>query len=153
MKVFISGSRGIINLPEWLTKRIDFLMRNNYTFLIGDCIGVDTIVQRYLQNKGCVNVEIYASGNRPRNYYGDNLGWKLNLIKPNGVSGRAFYTAKDMTMIEDCDIALALWNGYSKGTHKNINEIVKLKKIIYVYDACNGKVMTNKINKINGGEK
>ena len=35
MKVFISWSRGIINLPEWLTKRIDFLMRNNYTFLIG----------------------------------------------------------------------------------------------------------------------
>ena len=56
-------------------------------------------------------------------------------------------------MIEDCNIALALWNGYSKGTHKNINEIVKLKKIIYVYDACNGKVMTNKINNINGGEK
>lgn len=43
-KVFISGSRSITQLDVEVEDLINYLIRNNYEFVIGDAYGVDALV-------------------------------------------------------------------------------------------------------------
>lgn len=128
MKIFVSGSYSINRLPEEVKGLIDKCAERGDVFLVGDCKGADTVLQGYLAQIGCKNVEVYHSGNI-RNYLGGSLGWKTNNIDvPKGVTGREFHTYKDVAMTSDCDKAIALWDGKSKGTQNNIDRLKAQRK-------------------------
>jgi len=130
-KVFISGSMGIKNLDTNVLGRINNIIDSNYQVIVGDANGVDSSIQQYLISKASKSVLVYCSGKTPRN----NLGhWQTQLIETNAPSGtRAFFTAKDIKMAEDCDYGFMVWDTQSTGTLSNAIELLKRKKMSLVY--------------------
>lgn len=134
-KLFISGSAGfgtkaITSLPTAVTDYIKQL--DAYTeIIIGDCQGVDTLVQNLI-NDGLRRVTVYCSGSNCRNLV--NKGWNVKHIwADKGVAGREFFAVKDRAMCNDADYGLAIWDEASKGTKANIDTMRASGKTVYVY--------------------
>ncbi|MDR1640317.1 MAG: hypothetical protein LBT59_11525 [Clostridiales bacterium] len=129
MNIFIGGPRSITKLDELAVLRLRNIRNKNFNVLVGDCSGIDKSVQQFFL--GYENVTVYASNGIARN----NIGkWPVASIEVSkGVSGRAFYEAKDIAMTQDCDYGFMIWNGESKGTLGNIKRLSKLKKVALVF--------------------
>lgn len=131
-KVFISGSANCKQLNKNVTDTIDIMINKNYTILVGDCRGVDTMVQSYLNDKGYNDVVVYCSGGTCRNIVNEN--WTVNHIPvPPVLKGRSFYEIKDIAMSNDADYGFAIWDGKSVGTNNNINRMANANKYVKVY--------------------
>lgn len=130
-KVFISGSMRIKNLDRNVLIRIDNIVNSDYQVIVGDASGVDSSIQEYLNASHSKSVVVYCAGDRPRN----NIGhWIVEKVYVNASPGtRAFYTAKDVQMANDCDYGLMVWDTKSTGTLSNTIELLKRKKISLVY--------------------
>ncbi len=132
MKIFLSGSKTATALPEKLTALLDAYCQQNCAFLIGDCFGADRLMQEYLCAKGYQNVIVYVSGARTRH---STAGYPVRQIAvPEGVTGFAFYRQKDIAMVRDCDAAVMLWDGKTRGTRCNIEDMQRLNKPYTVID-------------------
>ena len=136
-KVFISGTAGfgtkaITELPEAVIEELDEIMHRDDTVLIGDCQGVDTLVQGYLLVNAYKNVVVYCSGSRCRNIL-NPLWAKKRIPVPAGVTGRAFFAVKDKAMANDADYGIAIWDGKSLGTFDNITNLRSQNKTINIY--------------------
>jgi len=130
--IFISGSMRIKNINKMVVKRIENIIRENFTILIGDADGVDVSIQQILEKKSYKNVMVYCTGSYPRN----NIGkWELTTVhtdhKPNT---RLFFTAKDIAMAEKCDYGLMIWDTKSTGTLSNVYELLlrNKKSVVFV---------------------
>lgn len=131
-KVFISGSANCNKLDNMVTSTIDVMISKNYTILIGDCNGVDSMVQSYLNEKDYNNVIVYCSGSKCRNLA--NSDWQVNHISvPAGTKGRAFYEVKDIAMSNDADYGFAVWDGKSVGTWNNVCRMANDNKYVKVF--------------------
>ena len=128
MKVFISGSKSISALSDEVKSLLDEYIALGTEFLIGDCYGVDAAVQMYLDSKGYRNVIVYCSGETPRNNFVTGAKVRSCAEAAKGLTGSAFHYVKDIQMAQDCDQALMVWDGKSKGTAENIRRIKELKK-------------------------
>ena len=128
MKIFISGSKSISKLPELAKTFIDQFIENNDEILVGDCYGVDAAVQMYLDSKGYRNVTIYCSGETPRNNFVTGAKVCPYAEAAKGLTGREFHYVKDIQMANDCDQAIMIWDGKSKGTGENIRRIKEMGK-------------------------
>lgn len=128
MKIFISGSKSISKLPELAKTFIDQFIENNDEFLVGDCYGVDAVVQKYLDSKGYSNVIVYCSGETPRNNFVTGAKVCSCAEAAKGLTGSAFQYVKDIQMAQDCDTALMIWDGKSKGTGENIRRVKEMGK-------------------------
>ncbi|MCH5259216.1 MAG: hypothetical protein J1F18_05645 [Lachnospiraceae bacterium] len=129
MKVFVGGSKNIGRIPDCALRKIDEYIKRGYSFLVGDCHGVDFAAQKYLFGLGVGNVTVYCSGMSPRHNAGD---WQVIALGNTELSGYDFYRLKDDRMIRDADCGLMIWNGVSRGTARNIDELKKLNKPIEV---------------------
>lgn len=125
---FISGSKSISKLPDLAKILIEQFVKNNDEILIGDCYGVDVAVQKYLESKGYCNVTIYCSGESPRNNFVTGAKVRSSAEVAKGLTGSAFHYVKDIQMACDCDQALMIWDGKSKGTSENIRRIKEMGK-------------------------
>jgi len=141
MKIFISGSISIKQLPPLALEKIDSIIEKNYIIIIGDAKGVDLLVQEYLLKKKYNDVTVYFTGEKVRNNTGK---WETNQIiaDTGNIKGRQLYTIKDKAMANDADYGLMIWDGKSKGTLGNINEMKRLNKQFYVI--LNGKIVDDK---------
>lgn len=128
MRVFISGSKSISKLPEEVKSLLDEHIALGTEFLVGDCYGVDAAVQKYLESKGCGKVTIYCSGETPRNNFVTGAKVRSCAEAAKGLTGREFHYVKDIQMANDCDQALIIWKGKSKGTGENIRRIKEMGK-------------------------
>lgn len=128
MKFFISGSKSISKLPEKAKSLLDEHIALGTEFLVGDCYGVDAVVQKYLDSKGYSNVIVYCSGETPRNNFVTGAKVHSCAKAAKGLTGRAFQYVKDIQMAKDCDQAIMIWDRKSKGTGENIRRIKELKK-------------------------
>ena len=126
MKIFLSGSKTIRCLPERLTALLDEYCKQNCAFLVGDCAGADILMQKYLHEKGYENVTVYVSGDRIRHKV-DAFPVK-HISVPGNVKGFALYRQKDIAMVNDCDAAVMLWDGKTRGTCCNIIDMQRLNK-------------------------
>lgn len=130
-KIFISGSIKIKRLDNNVLDRINNIIESSYQIFLGDANGVDRAIQEYLHAKEYVNVKIYCTGNRPRNNTGN---WLVEHVSTTAAAGtRAFFTAKDLRMAEDCDYGLMVWDSQSTGTLSNVIELLKRNKYSIVY--------------------
>ena len=111
--VFISGSRSIKSLPFEALKSLEAIMAQGFTVLVGDCFGVDTLVQDYLAERDYRNVIVCHIGTRPRN----NRSFKTHHVP--GTS----QTDKDEYMGRTATFGLAIWDGVSPGTAKNVARV------------------------------
>lgn len=129
--VFISGSMKIKNLDENVIKRINNMVESSYQVIVGDADGVDSSIQRYLDSQKIKSVIVYCSGARPRNNISN---WLTKKINSNATPGtRAYFTAKDIIMAEDCDYGFMVWDTRSTGTLSNTIELLKREKKSLVY--------------------
>ena len=81
MKIFISGSKNINNhLPDRILELIDSIIMEGTDIIIGDCLGIDKMVQKYLDSVGYRNVTVYVSGSKPaaRNNIGNTSFLKFS---------------------------------------------------------------------------
>jgi hypothetical protein len=131
IKVFISGSMRIKQLDKNVLSRINNILEKNYEVLVGDADGVDSSVQEYLKQRGVKSVLVYCTGDRPRN----NIGkWETNNVSAISKPGtRAYFTAKDLEMANDCDYGLMVWDAKSTGTLSNAIELLSRHKKSLVY--------------------
>lgn len=121
----------IKNLDKNVITRIDNILNSNYQVIVGDADGVDSSIQKYLFNKQSKSVVVYCAGDQPRN----NIGhWLVENIYTNATPGtRAFFTAKDLKMAEDCDYGFMVWDTKSTGTLSNAIELLKREKSSLIY--------------------
>lgn len=131
IRVFISGSMRIKRLDKNVLSRINNILDKEYDVIVGDADGVDSSIQEYLKQKGAKSVRVYCTGSRPRNNMGN---WKTKNISTTSKPGtRAYFTAKDLEMANDCDYGLMVWDTKSTGTLSNAIELLSRHKKSLVY--------------------
>ena len=111
--VFVSGSRSIKSLPFLAIRSLEIIIAEGFTVLVGDCFGVDTLVQEYLAGRQYRNVLVCHIRTRPRN----NRGFNTHQVAGTRESD------KDAYMGQRANYGLAIWDGVSPGTAKNITRV------------------------------
>jgi len=114
-KLFVSGSRFIKNLPDKAKDILDRVVISNIEIIIGDSVGIDSMVQDYLFDLGYNQVTVYYSG---RCRY--NRGFKTKEITPPTELKYKYYFYKDRAMVKDSTAQLVIWDGKSGGSFMNI---------------------------------
>ncbi|MDD2815677.1 MAG: hypothetical protein PHP00_08060 [Thiotrichaceae bacterium] len=129
--VFISGSREIRILTTLVRDRLQNIVNQQFSIVVGDANGADKAVQKYLAEINYTQVSVYYAGSLCRN----NLGnWHVESIQVDAkLKGRDFYTQKDKAMAAQADYGFVLWDGKSIGSFNNINELLSRNKKVLVY--------------------
>ncbi|MCL2931942.1 MAG: hypothetical protein MGG11_06560 [Trichodesmium sp. MAG_R03] len=133
--VAICGSKSIS--PESLVVNtlrncIKSYASDNVTFYVGDVSGIDYIVQSILRDLEYTNVVVWYVMGESKHNLGKDLDWKTEYVKPKNYNLR--YTERDTAMLGNSDELLAVWDGISKGTKRNIDNS---KKSIVLYEGVN----------------
>ena len=132
MSVFLGGSRSIRRMNSVIRERLDDFIRRGCTIFVGDANGADKAVQSHFAERGYKNIIVYCV-NECRNNVG---GWETRQVSvPSQTTGFAYYAAKDLAMAEDAKCGVMLWDGKSKGTLNNVQNLVDLGKKTLVYFA------------------
>ena len=126
MKVFMSGSKTAVRLPQEMTRLIDSYCHKKASFLFGDCFGADRLLQEYLHALRYPDVTVFVSGDHLRHHC-DKYAVR-HIPAAAGIRGFDFYRQKDITMIEACDCAVMLWDGKTRGTRCNIEDLERMGK-------------------------
>lgn len=142
--VFISGSSKTEDeasqyyrkyLPTEIINQIDRIISDNANIVVGDAPGIDRQVQRYLNDKGYENVEIYGPGKQVR--YVANPTWKTNPIDDpdHEPMSKEWLAKKDIEMerVATEGLAVILDEG-AKATRKNVERLVANGKNVKVYE-------------------
>lgn len=130
-KVFIGGSRRVPRVNKDVRARIDRIVEQGFTILVGDANGADKAIQKDLQERGYESVEVFHTEGVCRN----NLGnWPTRSVHVSkGAKGFQFYAAKDRQMAEEATVGLMLWDGRSVGTLMNVFRLVNRQKKVVLY--------------------
>ena len=122
-KIFIGGSRRLSKLNKDVKRRLDNIIENDFTVVIGDANGVDKAVQQYLESKHHEKVIVFCMEGQCRN----NLGkWPTrDIAAAPSARGFAYFSTKDRVMVEEADYGLMLWDAKSRGTLTNIVDLVR----------------------------
>jgi hypothetical protein len=130
-KVFIGGSRRFWNLPQVVCERLDGIIAQSFTVLVGDANGTDKAIQKYLAEKGYKNVIVFCAGDACRNNIGN---WKTNSVEvERSKKDYRFYMKKDLEMAKEADFGFMIWDRQSSGTLSNILELLERGKNVLVY--------------------
>jgi hypothetical protein len=129
--VFVAGSRAISKLNDQVRERLDNIIRQRLSVLVGDANGADKAVQAYLAKCGYRNVTVYSM-QVSRNNVGD---WpvKRHSGAPMAKHDRHYYGIKDLAMTKDATWGFMLWDGESKGTLTNVVNLLNTKKKTLLY--------------------
>ncbi len=130
-KVFIGGSRKLSRLNLAVIERLDNIIAKNYTVLIGDANGMDKAVQKYLADRGYGEVLVYCMNASCRN----NIGaWPtVNVTSTSKRRDFQYYSTKDKEMARDAAYGFMLWDGKSRGTLRNVRDMVDSCKSVLLY--------------------
>lgn len=132
IKVFIGGSRRLSRLNDDMKRRLNKILDNGFTVIVGDANGADRAVQRYLASNRYEKVIVFCMAGECRNNVGQ---WTTReVVTTPGVRRNfAYYAAKDRAMAHEADYGLMLWDGKSRGTLTNIEDLVRQRKPVVVY--------------------
>lgn len=129
--VFIAGSRALSKLNAQVKERLDNVVKQNFTVLVGDANGADKAVQRYLAERSYQHVVVYCM-DLCRNNIGN---WPTHQEKPRpGLPhNRHYYGIKDLAMAKDASWGFMIWDGTSKGTLTNVLNLLKADKKVLLF--------------------
>jgi hypothetical protein len=131
--VFVAGSRALPKLNTPVKERLDNIVKQNFTVLVGDANGADKAVQRYLAERRYEHVVVYCM-DACRNNIG-NWPTHPHTAKPGLRRDRQYYGIKDLAMAKDAGCGFMIWDGRSKGTLTNIINLVNAEKKVLLYSA------------------
>jgi hypothetical protein len=130
-RVFLGGSRKMSRLNEPIRARLEEIVRRRMQVLIGDANGADKAMQRQLAEWRYPHVTVYFVGGAPRNNEGT---WPTHHVPtPPRARGFDFYSVKDRVMADAAECGLMLWDGESRGTMSNVENLAKAGKPVSVY--------------------
>jgi hypothetical protein len=118
MIVTVFGSISISQLTAEERARVQRLVELGAEILVSDAPGVDLAVQTVLSEAGYRNVKVYHRESKPRNNVG---GWPTVAVAGS-------FTDKDHAMCAAAECALAFWDGRSKGTRRNLEQLQRERK-------------------------
>lgn len=129
--VFIGGSRSLTRLNDTIRSRVDNILRQHFTVVIGDANGADRAIQSYVAAKGYRHVIVYCMGDRCRNNVGE---WPVKQVSAHRQKKDfAYYATKDEEMAQAASHGFMIWDGRSKGTLNNILNLLRQQKKVLVY--------------------
>jgi hypothetical protein len=130
-RVFIAGSRAITKLNPEVRERLDNIVRQKFTVLVGDANGADRAMQQYLHQLGYREVRVYCM-ETCRNNVGE---WPTHShsAKAGTKRDRHYFGVKDLAMAEDATCGFMLWDGESKGTLANVVNLLNAHKNVLLY--------------------
>lgn len=129
--VFIGGSRRLPRLNDRIRAKLAEIAERKLHVLIGDANGADRAVQAQLAEWHYRKVTVYFVGTKPRNNEG---AWEVaRVAAPGKTQGFDFYAVKDRQMARDADCGLMIWDGESRGTLANVQNLVASGKPVAVY--------------------
>lgn len=156
-KILLFGSNTIFGVPVEVTNWLEQYVAQGHGFIVGDCKGADASFHKALSSVGASNVTIYSMG-VPRN---NNYRFPSKMFDTHfneeakqvtitcedkelyticGVEkemdipyNREWYEFKDKQMIQDCDMAIGLYDGKSKGTLHMIQLLGIYNKPCYTF--------------------
>lgn len=128
--VFVAGSMSIKHLHPLVEERLEKIVSNHLSVVVGDADGADAAIQAYLAGRDHTKTTVYCTG-EARN----NLGhWPTYFVESvNAKGSRAYYTAKDVAMADVADYGLMIWDSKSTGTLSNVLELLARKKKVVVF--------------------
>lgn len=129
--VFVAGSRALSRLNPQVKERLDNIVKQNFTVLVGDANGADKAVQRYLAERNYQHVVVYCM-----DVCRNNIGnWPTHAEKTGkGLAhDRQYYGIKDLAMAKDATCGLMIWDGTSKGTLTNVINLLGAQKKVLLY--------------------
>lgn len=129
--VFIGGSRSLTRLNDTIRTRVDNIMRQQFTVILGDANGADKAMQSYFAAKGYPHVIVYCMDDRCRNNIGDWPTQRIFADRPR--KDFTYYATKDEEMARAASYGFMLWDGRSKGTLNNILNLLRQQKKVLVY--------------------
>lgn len=132
-KVFISGSISTKTLPNGVLESLKKIQNNNMTILVGDADGIDKVIQNHFKKNNYDNIHVYSIYSSPRNLSSKTFQTKFVNVAPEITKERERQTYKDEAMSVDSNYSLVVWDGKSKGSHKNIIRALSLDKKVKVY--------------------
>jgi hypothetical protein len=129
--VFVAGSRAVSRLNSQVRERLDNIMKQNFTVLVGDANGADKAVQQYLAKCHYCKVLVYSM-EACRNNVGE---WptRAHTGEPGSKRDRHYYSIKDEAMARDATCGFMLWDGVSKGTLTNVVNLLNAHKKTLLY--------------------
>ena len=131
MKIFISGSAKINTLNDTVERILSKTVNSGHEILIGDCNGVDSLIQNYYAQHNYPKVSVYHVGSQPRNFCTGFTA--IQVPTENEASAYRYYQRKDIRMTELADVGFVIWDGISKGTCTNIDRMLKAHKAVAVH--------------------
>ena len=131
MKIFISGSAKINTLNDTVERILSKTVNSGHEILIGDCNGVDSLIQSYYAQHNYPKVSVYYVGSQPRNFCTGFTA--IQVPTENKASVYRYYQRKDIRMTELADVGFVIWDGISKGTCANIDRMLKAHKAVAVH--------------------
>ena len=131
MKIFISGSAKINTLNDTVERILSKTVNSGHEILIGDCNGVDSLIQSYYAQHNYPKVSVYHVGSQPRNFCTGFTA--IQVPTENEASAYRYYQRKDIRMTELADVGFVIWDGISKGTYANIDRMLKAHKAVAVH--------------------
>lgn len=129
--VFVAGSRTISKLSPPIRRRIDNIVKQEFTVLVGDANGADKAVQRYLFEHGYKSVVVYCM-EACRNNLG-NWPVRTHTAESANRRDRFYYGVKDLEMAKDANWGFMIWDGVSKGTLTNIMNLLNSEKKVLLF--------------------
>jgi hypothetical protein len=128
--VFVGGSRAISRLNAVIRERLDSLLQRPCLIFIGDANGADKMVQQYLAERDYRDVVVYCMS-RCRNNVGS---WPIKKVASDSkTKDFTYYAAKDLAMVQAAKCGVMLWDGASRGTLNNIQNLIGAGKQVLVY--------------------
>ena len=141
-KVFFGGSRNIGKLNPELSARLQNLITNKHSILVGDANGADKAVQSFFAAEGYKDVLVYCMDGECRNNVGE---WPIKAIDSGGrKKDFSYFAIKDSQMSLDADYGFMIWDGASKGTLNNVLNLLQQHKHALVYQFPNKEFLTIK---------
>jgi hypothetical protein len=131
--VFVAGSRALSKLNVQVKARLDNIVKQNFTVLVGDANGADKAVQRYLADRGYQHVVVYCM-DECRNNVG-NWRTQAHATESGLRHDRQYYGIKDLAMAKDASCGFMIWDGISKGTLTNVVNLLRIQKKVLLYSA------------------
>ena len=129
--IFISGSRKLSRLNSKVRDKLTYFIGKNFKVLVGDANGADKAVQNFFAEENYKNVVIYHMAGECRN---NVMGWEAQAVhSERRKKDFQYFTIKDKKMCMDANYGLMLWDGKSKGTLRNVRNMLQLEKTSYVY--------------------
>ncbi len=132
MTVFIAGSKTIFTLPSSVMEQLEQYIHNQDAIVVGDCPGVDAAVVDFFRWHAYDKVTVYYVGYRPRISVGSFPTVQVRAVQAPTENAFAFRRVKDQAMVAACDQGLMIWDGHSKGTLANIEDLMRLQKPVTV---------------------